>query len=139
MSRLRRTRDGRGKKKANCLARSAKKVLSAAAKRARIQVSLGWHTPPPQRPHLDETGPPLGVQQKLMRYANISTTMNVCGGAFMEAKSKANTPVVQRALLQDRGNKKLPSLGRTLLWSNKICRNLKSKFLLTLWLRWWGI
>jgi hypothetical protein len=48
-------------------------------------------------------GAPLGVQQKLMRHANISTTMNVYGGAFMEAKRKANTSVVQRVLLQDRG------------------------------------
>jgi integrase len=38
------------------------------------------------------------VQQKLMRHANISTTMNVYGGAFMEAKRKANTSVVQRVL-----------------------------------------
>jgi hypothetical protein len=29
-----------------------------------------------------------------MRHANISTTMNVYGGAFMEAKRKANTSVV---------------------------------------------
>jgi hypothetical protein len=34
--------------------------------------------------------------------ANISTTMNVYGGAFMEAKRKANSSVVQRVLLQDR-------------------------------------
>jgi hypothetical protein len=37
-----------------------------------------------------------------MRHANISTTMNVYGGAFMEAKRKANRSVVQRVLLQDR-------------------------------------
>jgi hypothetical protein len=36
-----------------------------------------------------------------MRHANIATTMNVYGGAFMEAKRKANTSVVQRVLLQD--------------------------------------
>jgi integrase len=51
---------------------------------------------------LDETGVPLGVQQKLMRHANISTTMNVYGGAFMESKRKANTSVVQRVFVQDR-------------------------------------
>jgi len=44
---------------------------------------------------------PLGVQQKLMRHANIATTMNVYGRAFMESKRKANTSVVQRVLLQD--------------------------------------
>jgi integrase len=36
-----------------------------------------------------------------MRHANISTTMNIYGGAFMKAKRKANTSVVQRLLLQD--------------------------------------
>jgi len=35
-------------------------------------------------------------------HANISTTMNVYGGAFMESKRKANTSVVQRVLVQDR-------------------------------------
>jgi integrase len=39
---------------------------------------LGWHT----FRHtycslLDETGAPIGVQQKLMRHSNVSTTMNV--------------------------------------------------------------
>jgi len=36
-----------------------------------------------------------------MRHANISTTMNVYGGGFMEAKRKTNTSVAQRPLLQD--------------------------------------
>jgi len=54
------------------------------------------------RAWLDETCVPVGAQQKLMRHANISTTMNVYGGAFMEAKRKANTSVVRRVLLQDR-------------------------------------
>jgi hypothetical protein len=36
-----------------------------------------------------------------MRHTNIATTMNVYGVAFMEAKRKANTSVVQRVLLQD--------------------------------------
>jgi hypothetical protein len=31
-----------------------------------------------------------------MRHANISTTMNLYGGAFMKAKRKANTSVVSR-------------------------------------------
>jgi len=80
-----------------------KKVLGAAAMRAKIQGPLGWHTlRHSYRAWLDETGAPLGVQQKLMRHANIPTTMNVYGGAFMEAKRKANTSVVQRVLLQDR-------------------------------------
>jgi integrase len=79
-----------------------KKVLKAAAVRAKIPGLIGWHSlRHSYRAWLDETGVPLGVQQKLMRHANIATTMNVYGGAFMEAKRKANTSVVQRVLLQD--------------------------------------
>src|SRR5712691_6677759 len=79
-----------------------KKVLKGAAERAKIHGLIGWHSlRHSYRAWLDETGAPLGVQQKLMRHANIATTMNVYGGAFMEAKRKANTSVVQRVLLQD--------------------------------------
>ena len=80
-----------------------KKVLKTAAVRAGIPGPIGWHTlRHSYRAWLDKTGAPLGVQQKLMRHANISTTMNVYGGAFMESKRKANTSVVQSVLLQDR-------------------------------------
>jgi integrase len=76
-----------------------KKMLKPAARRAKIPGSIGWHTlRHSYRAWLDDSGAPLGVQQKLMRHANISTTMNVYGGAFMEAKRKANTSVVQRVL-----------------------------------------
>jgi len=79
-----------------------KKMLQPATLRAKIQERIGWHTfRHSYRAWLDETGAPLGVQQKLMRHANISTTMNVYGGAFMESKRKANTSVVQRVLVQD--------------------------------------
>ncbi len=75
-----------------------KKVLKPAAIRAKIG-PIGWHTlRHSYRAWLDETGAPLGVQQKLMRHANISTTMNVYGGAFMEAKRRANRSVVERVL-----------------------------------------
>ena len=75
------------------------KMLKPAARRAKIPGSIGWHTlRHSYRAWLDDSGAPLGVQQKLMRHANISTTMNVYGGAFMEAKRKANTSVVQRVL-----------------------------------------
>jgi len=78
-----------------------KKVLKTAALRAKIPGAIGWHTlRHSYRAWLDETGAPLGVQQRLMRHANISTTMNVYGGAFMKAKRKANTSVVQRLLPQ---------------------------------------
>jgi integrase len=79
-----------------------KKVLKTAAPRAKIQGPIDWHTlRHSYRAWLDD-GAPLGVQQELMRHANISTSTNVYGGALMEAKRKANTSVVQRVLLQDR-------------------------------------
>lgn len=79
-----------------------KKVLKAAALRAEISGQIGWHTfRHSYRAWLDETNAPPGVQQKLMRHANISTTMNVYGGAFLEAKRKANTSVVQLVLPQN--------------------------------------
>jgi integrase len=56
---------------------------------------IGWHT---YRSWLDDTGPPVGVQQKLMRHAQISTTMNVYENALMDAKREANSKVVRRAL-----------------------------------------
>ena len=40
----------------------------------------------------------MGVQQKLMRRAQISTTMNVYGNALLEAKREANASVVNRIL-----------------------------------------
>jgi integrase len=40
----------------------------------------------------------MGVQQKLMWHAQISTTMNVYGNALMEAKRAANAAVVRRIL-----------------------------------------
>ena len=43
---------------------------------------IGWHTfQHTYRSWLDATGAPLGVQQKLMRHADIRTTMNVYGDA----------------------------------------------------------
>ena len=78
-----------------------KKMLKPATERAKIPGSVGWHSlRHSYRAWLDETGAPLGVQQKLMRHANISTTMNVYGGAFMDAKRKANTSLVRRLFSQ---------------------------------------
>ena len=60
---------------------------------------IGWHTfRHTYRSWLDDTGAPVGVQQKLMRHAQISTTMNVYGNALMEAKREANAKVVRKAL-----------------------------------------
>jgi len=61
--------------------------------------SIGWHTfRHTYRSWLDHTGAPMGVQQKLMRHAQISTTMNVYGNALMEAKREANAAVVSKVL-----------------------------------------
>jgi integrase len=49
------------------------------------------------RSWLDQTGAPVGVQQKLMRHADISTTMNQYGSTQMEAKRKAKSKVVKMA------------------------------------------
>jgi integrase len=60
---------------------------------------IGWHTfRHTYRAWLDSTGAPVGVQQKLMRHADIRTTMNIYGGAFMESKRDANSKVVRMAL-----------------------------------------
>jgi integrase len=60
---------------------------------------IGFHTfRHTYRAWLDETGAPVGVQQKLMRHAHISTTMDQYGNASMKAKRKANRPIVQRLL-----------------------------------------
>jgi len=40
----------------------------------------------------------MGVRQKLMRHAQIATTMNVYGDAMMESKRAANSKVVQMVL-----------------------------------------
>lgn len=53
----------------------------------------------PAIPHstLDETGAPVGVQQKLMCHAHPSTTL-AYGNALMKSKREANSKVVRMAL-----------------------------------------
>jgi len=53
------------------------------------------------RAWLDETGAPMGVQQKLMRHAHISTTMDQYGNASAVEKRKANRPIVERVLRRE--------------------------------------
>ena len=61
--------------------------------------SVGWHTfRHIYRAWLDDTGAPRGVQQKLMRHAQVSTAMNVYGNALMTAKREANSKVVKMVL-----------------------------------------
>ena len=47
---------------------------------------------------LDASGAPVGVQQKLMRHAQVSTTMDIYGGALMDAKREANSKVARMVL-----------------------------------------
>jgi integrase len=62
---------------------------------------LGWHTfRHTYRSLLDESGAPIGVQQKLMRHANVATTMNVYGNSTLKAKQQANSKVVQMVMKQ---------------------------------------
>jgi integrase len=60
---------------------------------------IGFHTfRHTYRAWLDETGAPVGVQQKLMRHAHVSTTMDQYGNFSALAKRKANRPIVHRLL-----------------------------------------
>jgi integrase len=63
---------------------------------------IGFHTfRHTYRAWLDETGAPMGVQQKLMRHAHISTTMDQYGNASAVEKRKANRPIVERVLRRE--------------------------------------
>jgi integrase len=58
--------------------------------------NLGWHSfRHSYRSLLDAVGASVGVQQKLMRHAQVSTTMNIYGDAFMESKREANSKAVK--------------------------------------------
>lgn len=69
-------------------------------KGAEVGVSeLGWHAfRHTFRLILDETGAPIGVQQKFMRRSKVSTTMNVYGNSTLRAKKQANSKVVQMVM-----------------------------------------
>lgn len=74
--------------------RIQQQVLRPAGRKLGIGDNLGWHTlRHTYRSLLDDA--PVGVQQKLMRHANVSTTMNVYGNSMMSAKREANSKVVQ--------------------------------------------
>ena len=47
---------------------------------------------------IDAVGTPIGVQQKLMRHADIRTTMNIYGDAATADMRKAHSKIVQLAL-----------------------------------------
>lgn len=74
-------------------------------------LSIGWHVfRHTYRSLLDDTGAPIGVQQKLMRHSNVATTMNVYGSATLKAKQKANSKVVQMVIAQPRPQSELQAV-----------------------------
>jgi integrase len=75
-----------------------KDYLIPAGSKAGV-LNLGWHSfRHTYRSFLDATGAPIGVQQKLMRHAQVSTTMNIYGNAQMDSKREAHGKVVQMVL-----------------------------------------
>lgn len=73
--------------------------IRRAGRKAKLGKDIGWHTfRHAYRSFLDDAGAPVGVQQKLMRHAQVSTTMNTYGNAQMQSKRRANTKVVQMFL-----------------------------------------
>jgi integrase len=73
-------------------------TLSSAAKRAgigHVSSHMFRHT---HRTWLDSVGTPVGVQQKLMRHADIRTTMNIYGDAMTEDMRNAREKIVRLAL-----------------------------------------
>lgn len=79
------------------------KTVAVHAERRALAVrsklgNVGWHTfRHTYRSWLDDAGAPIGVQQKLMRHADITTTAKY-GDALMESKRKHNSVVARRAL-----------------------------------------
>lgn len=75
-------------------------ILTPAGEKVGLS-GIGWHTfRHTYRSLLDETGAPVGVQQKLMRHSNVATTMNVYGNASLRSKQQANSKVVQMVITQ---------------------------------------
>ena len=56
------------------------------------------------RSWLDSVGTPVGVQQKLMRHADIRTTMNIYGDAMTADMRQAHEKIVHLAMLQGNGS-----------------------------------
>jgi integrase len=78
-----------------------RQILKPAGEKVGLS-GIGWHVfRHTYRSFLDETGAPIGVQQKLMRHSNVATTMNVYGNASLRAKQQANSKVVQMVIAQE--------------------------------------
>ena len=84
-----------------------RQILKPAGEKIGL-AGIGWHTfRHTYRSFLDETGAPIGVQQKLMRHSNVATTMNVYGSEFEsqaegQLKGRANGHAAGKA--PDRSN-----------------------------------
>ena len=62
-------------------------------------LGVGWHTfRHTYRTLIDDVGTPLGVQQRIMRHADIKTTMNTYGSAFEKSNRRANSRVAALVL-----------------------------------------
>jgi integrase len=80
------------------------RTLSKAAKQAgigHVSSHVFRHT---HRSWLDSIGTPVGVQQKLMRHADIRTTMNIYGDAMTADMRQAHEKIVHLALPQANGS-----------------------------------
>jgi integrase len=74
---------------------SLQKVLQPAARRARINKEIGWHTfRHTYSTRLAEHGNDVKVVQELMRHAKLSTTMEIYTHPRMEKKREAQSKVV---------------------------------------------
>ena len=73
-------------------------TLDAASERAGIGHISSHVFRHAHRSWLDSVGTPVGVQQKLMRHADIRTTMNIYGDAATEEMRQAHEKVVKLAL-----------------------------------------
>ena len=83
--------------------------LRPAGEAIGLSWSVGWHTARhTYRSLLDDAGAPIGVQQKLMRHAQVSTTMDIYGSAYLESKRVANGNVVDLILTAQKGSQ-IPS------------------------------
>jgi hypothetical protein len=75
-----------------------KDYLRPAGEKIGLQ-GMGWHSfRHTYRTLIDDIGTPLGVQQRLMRHADIKTTMNTYGSAFEKTKRRANSRVADLVL-----------------------------------------
>jgi integrase len=80
------------------------RTLSKAAERGgigHVSSHVFRHT---HRSWLDSVGTPVGVQQKLMRHADIRTTMNIYGDAMTVDMRQAHEKIVRLALPQANGS-----------------------------------